>query len=101
MSNSTSNSLGDWQRAFRDALVTGSVPTNLDLPLHSTEDFPREERLGVYQYAYYARLIEILAKDFSEVKQRAGEDRFEDLAKSYLIEFPSISFALFSLGEKF
>ena len=59
------------------------------------------ERLGIYGYAYYARLLECLKEEFPAVLHAVGEDAFNAFALGYLQKYPSRSYTLFELGAKF
>lgn len=47
------------------------------------------ERLGIYQFAYHARLVECLADDYPVVRHALGAERFEALARRYIEAVPS------------
>jgi hypothetical protein len=59
------------------------------------------ERLAIYGYAYYARLLECLGDEFPVLKHALGEDLFDAFAAEYLEHYPSRSYTLFHLGLKF
>jgi hypothetical protein len=59
------------------------------------------ERLGIYGYAYYARLLECLKEEFPAVLHAVGDDAFNSFALGYLQKYPSRSYTLFELGAKF
>ena len=70
---------------------------SLITPSHS---LPPEERLGVYQFAVRARLIDVLGSDFPAMRHVLGGDAFIDLAEAYLNAYPSRSFTLNDLCDK-
>ncbi len=59
------------------------------------------QRLEIYGYAYYARLLECLKEEFPAVLHAVGEDAFNSFALGYLQKYPSRSYTLFELGAKF
>jgi Putative DNA-binding domain len=59
------------------------------------------ERLSVYADAYYARLIECLQAEFPIFRQTVGDDAFADFAIDYLHRYPSQSYTLSQLGDRF
>ena len=59
------------------------------------------ERLGIYGYAYYARLLECLKEEFPAVLHAVGEEAFDAFALGYLQKYPSRSYTLFELGANF
>ncbi len=59
------------------------------------------ERLAIYANAYYARLLECLGEEFPVVKQTLGDETFDAFAFAYLQKYPSRSYTLGKLGERF
>jgi hypothetical protein len=59
------------------------------------------ERMAIYSYAYYARLLECLREEFPVLKQALGEEVFDAFAVGYLQQYPSRSYTLFQLGASF
>lgn len=47
------------------------------------------ERLAVYGYAYRARLVEALGKDFPALKVLLGDEAFQSMGEAYLAAHPS------------
>jgi len=58
------------------------------------------ERIGVYAGMYFGRLVDCLRNDYPVLLKTLGEDAFEDLAREFLIKYPSRSFTLNKLGAK-
>ena len=55
-------------------------------------DGPREKRdvlLGVYRYAYVARLVEAMRKDHEYLHEYLGDEMFDAMARSYVAARPS------------
>jgi hypothetical protein len=48
-----------------------------------------EERLGLYQYSYFARLVECIADDYPVLAKALGESTFERIARGYIEAHPS------------
>jgi hypothetical protein len=59
------------------------------------------QRLAIYGYAYYARLLECLREEFPVLKHALGEEIFDGFAAEYLERYPSRSYTLFQLGTNF
>ena len=59
------------------------------------------ERLAVYGNAYFARLLECLAEEFSATAFALGRETFNAFAFGYLQTFPSRSYTLGDLGARF
>lgn len=47
------------------------------------------DRMGIYQYAYHARLVGCLEDDYPVVAATLGAERFEQLARRYIEAHPS------------
>lgn len=54
-----------------------------------TDRMSAVERMGIYQYAYHARLIGCLEDDYPVVADTLGPARFEVLARKYIEAHPS------------
>jgi hypothetical protein len=59
------------------------------------------ERLEIYGYAYYARLLECLREEFPVMKHALSEEVFDAFAVGYLQQYPSRTYTLFQLGTNF
>lgn len=59
------------------------------------------ERIEVYASAYFARLLECLRSEFPVLMQTIGEELFDEFVVGYLNTYPSRSYSLGHLGEKF
>lgn len=47
------------------------------------------DRIGIYHYAYHARLVDCLADDFPSVRHALGREAFDALAREVIERFPS------------
>jgi hypothetical protein len=56
------------------------------LPENSVKSL--KTRIGVYQYAYFTRILESLASDYPELKRELGDEEFENLIRRYLEHYP-------------
>lgn len=61
----------------------------------------REERLQIYNRAYFGRLIECLRAQFPAVRHAVGDDAFDGLAFGYLLHHPSKTYTLDLLSQSF
>ncbi len=59
------------------------------------------ERLGIYSYAYYARLLECLREEYPVLMHALTPEVFDAFAVGYLQAYPSRSYTLLQLGTKF
>jgi hypothetical protein len=64
-----------------------------------TENFSKQERLGIYYNAYRLRLLEVLSNDFPALKLSLGDEVFETLMEEYIDRFPSHHPSLRWLGK--
>jgi len=58
------------------------------------------DRLEIYNRQYWFRVLSAFAEDFPGVRAVLGGQRFDALAKAYLIACPSQSFTLRNLGSR-
>jgi hypothetical protein len=58
-----------------------------------------EERLGVYQQAYFARLLDVLRELFPCTRFAVGDETFDALATGYIIRHPPHSYTLAQLAD--
>lgn len=82
------------QDAFQDRLLHGS-----DAILAHLGEGAR--LLGAYDYAYTARLVEVMAKDFEYVHALLGDDGFDEAARAYVAAHPSTFRSIRWLGHAF
>lgn len=80
-------SLAELQDRFQRAVMAGEDDFLEDIRDSSRED--REVLLGVYRYAYKARLIEFLANDYEKLLVYLGDEEFERMARAYIEANPS------------
>lgn len=59
------------------------------------------ERLEIYSRAYFARLLECLRSQFPQFAKALGEELFARFAYGYLMQYPSQSYTLANLGDRF
>ena len=60
-----------------------------------------EQRLAVYQHAYFGRLIEALKEFFPCLSESLGEEVFTQFGVGYLTRHPSQSYTLHRLADRF
>lgn len=75
--------LAEIQEAFQDRLLNGGDDLLAHLGAHGGR------LLGAYEYAYAARLLEVMAADFETVHTLLGDEGFEEAARAYLAAHPS------------
>jgi len=89
----------DLQRGFaRDVL---GAPGAISQEICDSARTDRETLLGVYRYAYGARLVEALGKDFPATAALMGSDGFEAAARAYVAAHPSHRPSIRWLGADF
>lgn len=76
-------------------------PDALETVITRSRNLTSEERLAIYHTAYFARLLECLRNIFPMVAKTLGEEAFDALAFGYLQSYPSQSYTLDRLGDRF
>lgn len=66
-----------------------------------SESVSARDRLSIYANAYYARLFECLGDTFPILKRTLGAETFNAFAFGFLQTYPSRSYTLGKLGERF
>lgn len=90
------------QRMSLDLFVPLHEKTPLaDTYIKSTPGLSAHERIEIYRCSYWHRLIDALRDDFPGLQALLGETLFDEVAKSYLKDYPSRSFTLRNLGQFF
>ncbi|MCF6198515.1 MAG: DNA-binding domain-containing protein [Hyphomicrobiaceae bacterium] len=92
-------SLKDLQDSFQKALLEGDPSILTQIPDSQREK--KEELLGVYQYAYGARLLEFLQTDYGNLHGYLGDEQFEALCNAYIESHPSHTINARWFGEQF
>ncbi len=73
----------------------------LERIVRRSRNLSASERIGIYANAYYARLLECLGECFPILRRVLGADLFEPIALEYLQRYPSKSYTLDRLGDRF
>lgn len=103
-------SLGVVQRWFQAVVthpggVAGGVEAAPELQLETvitrSRNLTAAERMSIYASAYYARLMECLESFYPVLRSALGEDVFQSFAFEYLQRYPSGSYTLDHLGDRF
>ena len=81
--------LSEIERLFQDGLL-GRSRTILPLVRGNARE-DAAAMFGVYEHAYWARLVEVLGVDFPGLKALLGEAAFDRLARAYVARHPSIT----------
>lgn len=91
-------SVQHWMQSviMRTGAANDSTPLLNDSPRLSAT-----RRLGIYRFAYQARLCECLENEFPVLRRTVGEDAFRQLSVGYVRQFPSASYTLGRLSEHF
>lgn len=75
--------------------------SELEQVIRRSKNLTAEERLGIYANAYYARLLECLRESFPVLCKALGRELFDEFAFDYLQRYPSQSYTLSRLGDRF
>jgi hypothetical protein len=76
-------------------------PDELEAFIHRSRALTSAERLAVYANAYFARLLECMREMFPVLLHAVGEDLFDQFALEYLQRYPSRSYTLGRLADRF
>lgn len=82
------NSLALLQRHLQAGVLAGDGEIATD-DIEATTGADSARRVGVYVYAYRARLTEVLSNDFPGLRALAGDDAFANLCADYIAAHPS------------
>ena len=74
---------------------------SLESVIDRSKSLGSADRLAVYGNAYFARLLECLAEEYSATAHALGTDTFNAFGFGYLQTFPSRSYTLSDLGAEF
>lgn len=78
-----------------------AVPAAVEDVVNSSEKLSAVRHLDIYRYSYIARLRSCMQSQFSALAYALGSELFELFADQYLDTYPSDSYTLNTLGEKF
>ena len=77
------------------------APGGIESVICRSRNLTSVERLTIYHQAYFARLLECLRAMFPMVARTVGDEAFDALAVSYLHKYPSQSYTLDRLADRF
>ena len=81
--------LASLQKNFQRYVVDDSARGSFGKHIVGTDKADSTQRLGVYAYAYKARLTEILGNDFLGLQALVDAEQFQKLCSHYIDETPS------------
>lgn len=87
--------------AAKAASLGGIKPGDIERIVTAGPHLSARERMGIYHYAYHARIIDCLADDYPTLKHALGDAIFERLCRAYLVAYPSRSPNLNFYGANF
>jgi hypothetical protein len=90
--------LHEWQRAMQTAVVSGQDHPRLSL---RTTGIDRRTGLGIYQYAYRARLLEALQCNYPALHRLLGDDHFALAGHGFRHRHPPTHASIRWFGEGF
>jgi hypothetical protein len=95
-------------RSIHEGIASADARRHIDVDLNEVEQVVNRsraltaaERLAIYGYAYYARLLECMREEFPVLLHALGRDVFDAFAADYLQKYPSRSYTLMKLGSDF
>ena len=95
------NPLGSTQDAPFTKLPPEYQNGNLEDIINPSKKQSARQRLAIYQRSYLARLRDCMANQFPVLEYALGEELFQLFADQYLQLYPSQSYTLMDLGERF
>ncbi len=93
------NQLAKLQHTFQDCVLKPEQSTSNAWVNASGRATP-ETQLSIYNYAYHARLNEVLANDYPAILMAIGDEYFNQLAADYIEVHPSHYFSLRDFGAQ-
>lgn len=81
------------------AKATGILPAQIDAIIEPSDLQTSQQRLAVYNEAYFARLLSCMTELFPVTAELIGKDAFVSLAIHYLIAYPPSSYSLHHLSD--
>jgi hypothetical protein len=95
------------QGGFAEGIASPEARSHIDIDPEAAEKIVTRsrsqtalERLAIYGYAYYGRLLECLGEEFPVLKHALGAENFDSFAAEYLEKYASRSYTLFQLVSK-
>ena len=76
-------------------------PADLEQVVTRSQALPALERLAIYGNAYQARLLECLRDEFPVLLHALGDELYDAFALAYLQKYPSRSYTLNKLADRF
>jgi hypothetical protein len=84
-----------------DGKGQGALPLKVDEIIKPSKRLAPWQHLALYQHGYTARLRNCMAKQFVALEHALGEELFQAFADEYLHRYPSESYTLANLGDRF
>jgi hypothetical protein len=98
----SSTQLQNWMQGMlirHVPLVT--EPAAIERVINPSKRLSAVRHLNIYRHSYIARLRSCMQSQFSALAHALGEELFESFADQYLDAYPSESYTLNTLGERF
>ncbi|ETW97790.1 HvfC/BufC N-terminal domain-containing protein [Candidatus Entotheonella palauensis] len=76
-------------------------PEALDAVITPSQALSAGDRLAIYHWSYYLRLVKCLAEMLPVLQYALGEELFEQFAVEYLVDRPPRNYTLYKLDEDF
>lgn len=84
-----------------ESLHEGGIAVPVEQVINASEQLSAVYHLDIYRYSYIARLRSCMQSQFSALNYALGSELFQLFADQYLDTYPSESYSLNTLGEKF
>lgn len=96
---SQTSTLKSIQLQFKKALLENSETINGFIK--SKSQIESKSRIGIYKYAYVARLIDVLSEDYPLTRKILGDLLFTRICKIFVTKYPSKNFNINSYSLEF
>lgn len=93
--------LSELQQLFKNALNSPTLDSETLKALKPINALSVEQGFGIYHRGFINRFTENLAKTYEAVKWVLGPELFEETARSYIQENPSVYFSINQYGETY
>lgn len=97
------DAIHSWQKQFMQALISPETTSPETIAKHfvAQGQLSATASLHLYQRGYILRLKKCLAEQFPALAHALGEALFSQFAERYLSRYPSNSYTLYELGNRF
>lgn len=89
--------LAELQRALQSRVLHGDPA--IEFVISGSERCDTGTRLGIYEHAFIARLVEALADTYPALRNTMGENEFTELTRGFVAKSPPVHFSIRYFGS--